>query len=162
MHQVEWTKFRMPTPNAGQDVRHQELSFTAGGNANWHSHFGIQLAVSHNTKHILIMCACMLSHFSWVQRYANLWTEARQAPLSVGFSRQEYWSGFLCPPPGDLPDPGTEPTSLTSPALACGFFATIVIWEAPTLTIRSTNCAPWYLLKGGENLCPHQNLHTYV
>ena len=46
----------------------------------------------------------------------------RQAPLSMGFSRQEYWSGLPCPPPGDLPDPETELASLTSPALAGGFF----------------------------------------
>ena len=59
----------------------------------------------------------MLSHFSHVQLFAILWTRARQAPLSMGFSRQEYWSGLPCPPPGDLPDPGIEP-GLT----AGGFF----------------------------------------
>ena len=47
------------------------------------------------------------------------------------FSRQEYWSGLPCPPPGDLPDPGTEPVSLLSPALAGGFFTTSATWEAP-------------------------------
>ena len=52
-----------------------------------------------------------------------LWTVAHQVPLSMGFSRQEYWSGLPCPPL-DLPDPGTKPTSLTSPALAGGFFIT--------------------------------------
>ena len=52
------------------------------------------------------------------------WTAARQAPLSTGFSRQEYWSGLPCPPPGDLPNPETEPTSLKSPALAGRFFTT--------------------------------------
>ena len=49
---------------------------------------------------------------------------ARQAPLSVEFSEQEYWSGFPCPPPGDLPDPGIEPSSLKSPVLAGRFFPT--------------------------------------
>ena len=44
----------------------------------------------------------MLSHFSCVQLCATLWTAAHQAPLSMGFSRQEYWSGLPCPPPGDL------------------------------------------------------------
>ena len=53
----------------------------------------------------------------------TLWTVAHQAPLSMGFSRQEYWSGLPCPLPGDLPDPGIEPTSLTS-ALAGQFFTT--------------------------------------
>ena len=54
---------------------------------------------------------------------------AYQAPLSMGFSRQEYWSGLLCPPPGDLPKPGIEPGSPMSPALAGGFFTTRATWE---------------------------------
>ena len=54
----------------------------------------------------------MLSHFSHVQLYATPWTVARQAPLSMEFSRQEYWSGLPFLPPGDLPDPGIEPKSL--------------------------------------------------
>ena len=57
-------------------------------------------------------------------------TVAYQAPLSMGFSRKEYRIGLLCPPPGDLPDPGTEPTSLTLPALAGGFFTSSTKWEA--------------------------------
>ena len=52
----------------------------------------------------------MLSRFSHVQLFATLWTVAHQAPLSMGFSRQEYWSGLPFPPPGDPPDPGIEPT----------------------------------------------------
>ena len=48
----------------------------------------------------------------------------------MGFSRQEYWSRLPCPPPGDLPDPGIEPMSLMSPALAGGFFTTSATWEA--------------------------------
>ena len=56
------------------------------------------------------------------------WTVAHQAPLSVGFSRQECWSGMPCPPPGDLPDPGIEPAS---PALAGRFFTSSATWEAP-------------------------------
>ena len=72
----------------------------------------------------------MLSRFSHVRLYATLWAVACQAPLFVGFSRQEYWSGQPCPPPGDLPDPGIEPVSLTSPALAGGFFTTSATWEA--------------------------------
>ena len=58
------------------------------------------------------------------------WTVAHQAPLTMGFSRQEYWNGLLLPPPGDLPDPGIEPASLTSPALAGRFFTTSTTWEA--------------------------------
>ena len=67
---------------------------------------------------------CMLSHFSHGQRFATPWTVAHQAPPSMGFSRQEYWSGLLCPPPGDLLEPGIEPTSLTSSALAGRFLTT--------------------------------------
>ena len=73
---------------------------------------------------------CVLSCFSLVQLFAILYTVAHQVPLSIGFSRQEYWSGLLCPPPGDLPNPGIEPTSLMSPALAGGFFTTGANWEA--------------------------------
>ena len=52
----------------------------------------------------------MLSHFSFVQLFVTSWTVEHQAPLSVGFSRQEYWSGI--PTPGDLPDPRIEPALL--------------------------------------------------
>ena len=56
--------------------------------------------------------------------FVTLWTVAHQAPLSMGFSGQEYWSGLPCPPPENLPHPGMEPMSLTSHALAGGFFST--------------------------------------
>ena len=59
-----------------------------------------------------------------------VWTVAHQALLSIGFSRQEYWSGLPCPPPWDLPNPGIEPKSLTSTALAGRFFTTSATWEA--------------------------------
>ena len=68
----------------------------------------------------------MLSH---VHLFATLLIEACQAPPSIGFYRQEFWNGLSCPPPGDLPDPGTEPTSLTSPELAGWFFTTGTTWE---------------------------------
>ena len=64
---------------------------------------------------------------------ATLGTVARQAPLSMGFSRQEYWSGLPCPPPGELPDPGVELVSLVSPILAGGVFITCDSWEGPTI-----------------------------
>ena len=75
--------------------------------------------------------ACMhVSHFNGVQLCVTLWTVSSQAPLSMGFSRQEYWSGLPCPPPGDLPAPGIELVSLVSPALTGGFFITSTTWEA--------------------------------
>ena len=55
----------------------------------------------------------MLRCFSHAPLFETLWTVACQASLSMGFSRQEYLSGFLCPPPGDLPDPGVKPTHVS-------------------------------------------------
>ena len=74
------------------------------------------------------MNMCVKSLPSWDS--ATPWTVARQAPLSTGFSRQQYWSGLPCPPPGDLPDLGIKFLSLTSPALANRFFANCATWEA--------------------------------
>ena len=71
---------------------------------------------------IYLVCACMLSHFSHVQLFETLWPIAHQTLLSVGFPRQYYWNGLPFPSLGNLPNPGTEPTSLTSPALAGKFF----------------------------------------
>ena len=79
------------------------------------------------------MRACMLSYFSCIQLFATLWTVAHQAPLSMGFSRQEYWSGLSFPSPRDLVTPGIEPMSLVSPALAGGFFTTSATWEILSL-----------------------------
>ena len=60
---------------------------------------------------------------------------ALQVPLSMGFSRQEYWSGLPCLPPGDLPDPESELMFLTSPALAGAFFITSATWEAHSILL---------------------------
>ena len=68
------------------------------------------------------MHTLVLSHFSHIRIFANLQTVACQAPLFMGFSRQENWSGLPCPPQRDLPDPGIEPTSPASPALIGRFF----------------------------------------
>ena len=81
------------------------------------------------------MHVCMLCCFSHVRLCATLWTLAHQAPLFVGFSRQEYCSGFPCLPPGNLPDPGIKPASLRTSALAGGFFITSATWEGPANTI---------------------------
>ena len=81
-----------------------------------------------------VPCAVLIC-FSHVWLFATLWTGSHQAPLSKGFSRQEYWSGLLCPPLGDLPDPGIEPTS---PALVGRFFTTSIIWEAPFCSLHTS------------------------
>ena len=67
------------------------------------------------------VCVDMLSRG---HLFATPWTVVLQAPLSLGFSRQEYWSGLPFPAPGDLPNPGTEPVSPVSPALAGQVFTT--------------------------------------
>ena len=65
----------------------------------------------------LLKRARVLGHVSPVWLFATLWTVTHQAPLSLRFSRQDYWSGLPCPPPGDISDPGIEPSSPVSPAL---------------------------------------------
>ena len=73
---------------------------------------------------------CVPSCFSRVRLFVTLWAIDHQASLSMEFPREEYWSGLPFPPPRYLPDPGIEPMSLVSPALAGGFFTTSITWEA--------------------------------
>ena len=82
-------------------------------------------------SHKRMLHVCVLSCFSCVRLFVTLWTVVRQVPLFMGFSRQEYWSGLPCPRPGDLPNPGIEPMSRMSSALAGEFFTTGTTWEAP-------------------------------
>ena len=84
------------------------------------------LAMFHLYRHrtrAFVLSSVPAQSISSTQLFATPWTVACQAPLSTGFLRQEYWSSLLFPSPGDLPNPGIEPMSLTSPALAGGFFA---------------------------------------
>ena len=83
----------------------------------------VLLIWTYSFRHLCVgVCPC-----SMVSDSEILWTEAHKASLSMGFPRQEYWSGLPFPPPGDLSAPGTKPTS---PALAVGFFITWATWEA--------------------------------
>ena len=92
--------------------------------------------------------ACVLSCVSHVWLCVTLWIIALQAPLSMGFSRQEYWSGLPWPSPGDLPDTGIEPLSLMSPALAGKFFTASTTWEASfSSELSSIMFFPW-----GDNI----------
>ena len=71
------------------------------------------------------VCVCVYAHeLSCVQPFAGPWTIAHQAPLSVEFSRQEYWSGLPVSAPRNLPNPGVKPMSLMSPAMAGRVFTT--------------------------------------
>ena len=76
-----------------------------------------------------------------VRLCATPWTATCQAPLSMGFSRQEYWSGLPFPPPGNLPDPGIK-TSPQSPALKGGFFTTSTTWKVKGAQLCPTLCDP--------------------
>ena len=83
------------------------------------------------------LCIRVCKVASLVSDFVTPWTIACQAPLSMGFSRQEYWNGLPCSPPGELPYPGIK---VTSPALAGGFFTTSAAWEAPVSSYRSLKC----------------------
>ena len=79
-------------------------------------------------------------HFSCVRLFATLRTIARWSPLSMGFFRQEHWNGLLCPPPGNLPNPGIKPASLPFPSLADWLFTINATWEAlPATLLYSRN-----------------------
>ena len=103
-------------------------------------------------------CTCALSRFSHIGLFETLWTIARQAPLSMGFSRQEYWSGLPCPPPRDLPDPGIEPESLMSPAGK--FFTTSATCEA--LLGISIDVQFWVCIHGTALQVPCNKERTLV
>ena len=104
----------------------------------------------------------MLSHFSCVWVFATLWTIAHQAPLSMGFSRQEYWSGLPCPPAGNLPDPGIEPVSLMSPALAGRFFTSGTTWETHHVTLGKSIHSAEPLVQQLSGLTLRQNWETWI
>ena len=78
-------------------------------------------ALTHSSH---LTCACLLNRFSHVQLFVTPWTIAPQAPLSIGFTRQECFSGLSCLPPGDLPNPRIEPRSPASPALQADSLST--------------------------------------
>ena len=88
------------------------------------------------------MCLCVLNCFSHVRLFAAPWTVARQHPLSMGFSKQEYWSGLPFPFPGEknLPSPGIEPASPTSSALEGGFFTTSAPWVKTPCCLVAKSC----------------------
>ena len=98
-------------------------------------------AGGHHTHASLAVLLSVPSRFSRVRLFATLRSTGCQAPLSMDFSRHEYWSGLPCSPPGDLPVPGIEPVSPASPALAGVFFTTSIPWEAPSAC--SPPCFPF-------------------
>ena len=118
------------------------------------------------TSFLIDVSVLLLSQFNHVWLFATLWTVAHQAPLSKGFSRQEYCSGLPCPPPGNLPDSGIKPMSLTSPELAGRFFTT-------RATLEALDVSDWYIKTHhqfssvkfshsvmSDSLQPHESQHA--
>ena len=101
--------------NNKQKMKRQTLCYLTSTLLNVYTEITSVMSNSLQSYGLLCPCVQFLNH---------------QPPLSMRFSRQEYWSGLSCPPPGDLPNPGIKPTSLTSPALAGGFFTASTTWEA--------------------------------
>ena len=87
----------------------------------------------------------MLNSFSHVRLFAALWAIAQQVSLSMGFSRQEYWSGLPCPPPGYLPHPRIEPVSPAARTLHAGRFFATELLGSPLCIIHSYKNTEWFL-----------------
>jgi len=111
---------------------------------------------------ILTLCAsCVLSCFSHIRLFATLSTVACLAPLSMGFSRQECWSGLPFPPSGNLPNPRIEPVPLMSPALRGRFFTTSATWKVLKYSYAvNLNCILEKACK--KNLQEEIHPHTYT
>ena len=101
---------------------------------------------------------CEPSRSSHVWFFVTLCTVACLAPLSMGFSRQEYWSGLPCLLPGNLPSPWIKPASLMSPALAGGFFTTSTTWEAHHPSIHSSTHSQIHTL----DFAPYTQVHPVL
>ena len=117
-------------------LRSSLFSLTLGSSCylqSWQSHLWSLLLWSHLLSWLSCFplsptTCCVLSRFSRVWLFATPWTVALPVLLSMGFPRQEYWSGLPFPTSGDLPDPGIELASFLSPASASRFFTTTATW----------------------------------
>ena len=103
---------------------------------SWDNSRIVTLSLLYRAPSLLEVKVKSLSH---VRLFATPWTVAYQASLSMGFSRQECWSGLPFPSPGDLPDPGIESVSLTSPAFTGVFLTSSTTWEAPYHRLTISN-----------------------
>ena len=104
----------------------------------------------------MVVICCVNHSDSWQPP----WTVACQAPPSTECSRQEYWNGLPCLPPGDLPNSGIEPASVTSPASARGLFITSCAWEALVLLLLDLKLKPSTARGLAES--PLQRLYPYL
>ena len=115
----------------------------------------------------IYVCVCVHAKSFQSCLCVILWTAACQAPLSMGSSRKEHWTGLPCPPPGDHPDPGTEPVSLTFPAMAGRFSTTNTAWEtqhmcACTCKCMSVHACTYIFIQMYTHVCtsPHTHIHS--
>jgi len=125
MSSGHWRKARCSEPLQDWEDPERELRISSESGNRWQNWAPHPVPESLGYPEVYTMCSVMSDSF------ATLWTVTHQAPLSMEFSKQGYWSGLPCPSPGDLPDPGIEPTSLLSPTLTGRFFTTSATWEAP-------------------------------
>ena len=125
--QEYWSGLPCPPPRDLPNPSLEPMSFMSPALAGWFFTTSTTWEVPYPID--VCVCVCVLSCFSHVLLFATLWTAVCQAPLSMGFSRQEYWSGLPCPLLGERPNPGIKPTSPRSPALAGWFFTTSINWE---------------------------------
>ena len=140
-----------PEGRAGPDPQTE----TSPAQSEGHPLQGPAAVPSHGLESCLSSVWWPCALLSRVQLFATPWTAARQAPLSVGFSRQEHCSGWPCPPPGDLPHPGIEPASLMSPALTGGFFIMSTTFEAQAGCLyRFPKLGPPLFLSTSLPACP--------
>ena len=103
----------------------------------------------------------MLSLFSRVRLFATPWTVAHQAPLCMGFSRQDYWSGLPFPTPGNHPNPGIKPMSLVSYALADGFFTNALPGKPIPLNSTNSSTPGVAPTAAGSNFMGSDESHQY-
>ena len=150
---------RLTTPSASEDVEQSELSYSAHGNVKWHGHLEKQIIVVQKVKNtssfplwipsisfssLIALAVCMLVALC-IWHFTTTWTVAHQAPMSLEFSRQEYWSVLPFPSPSDLLDPEIEPES---PAGGC-----FTIWATSE---------DWLLWLGLPKLCCIKALRVHI
>ena len=136
----------------GQDIYFPSLNSSLLSSCNLSFSLSLPIGMGSNIcvtcyLRISLSFLFMSSHFSHVWLFVTPWTVAFKASLSMGFSRQEYWSGLPCPLPGDLSYPGIKPVSLVSPALAGRFFtSSVFVHLAYVFITRAFVKLPWIIL----------------
>ena len=126
---------------------------------NWAEKIVCIYTILHGLRYIRVS-ACMLSCFNHVQFFVILWTVAHQGPLSIGFSRQQYWSVLPCPPPRDLSDPRLEPVSPAAPALQVDFLTTETL-RMPHIHVYLKICSYYILILYIDNYAKLSYLPTF-